>query len=57
MHAVSRLRQHRIKIVGDSSRLVMHTFEVLTKVQAYFNNQLNAQILVFYNNMYVTLQS
>jgi hypothetical protein len=23
----------------------------------YFNNQLNAQILLFYNNMYVTLQS
>jgi len=24
---------------------------------SYFNNQLNAQILLFYNNMYVTLQS
>jgi hypothetical protein len=23
----------------------------------YFNNQLNAQIIFFYNNMYVTLQS
>ena len=23
----------------------------------YFNNQLNAQILLFYNNIYVTLQS
>ena len=26
-------------------------------VQTYFNNQLNAQILLFINNMYVTLQS
>jgi len=27
------------------------------KWNTYFNNQLNAQILLFYNNMYVTLQS
>ena len=26
-------------------------------VETYFNNQLNAQILLLYNNMYVTLQS
>jgi len=27
------------------------------KNYTYFNNQLNAQILLFYNNMYDTLQS
>ena len=29
----------------------------LNSVKIYFNNQLNAQILLFNNNMYVTLQS
>jgi len=28
-----------------------------TRKYTYFNNQLNAQILLFYNNMYVILQS
>jgi len=34
---------------------IFRIFDKLTKT--YFNNQLNAQILLFYNNMYVTLQS
>jgi hypothetical protein len=26
-------------------------------LSTYFNNQLNAQVILFYNNMHVTLQS
>jgi hypothetical protein len=36
----------------------MQIFRIVDNLtKTYFNNQLNAQILLFYNNMYVTLQS
>jgi len=37
--------------------ITRHAVRTRDIVFTYFNNQLNAQILLFYNNMYVTLQS